>query len=139
LTMIIIATALLALYSLWLYSIGIFGQNRLTEFDLKREKTIYLTISCFLMPICWLITIINPAKMLNLLPEPILLRIITLIISLGFIITGLYMTYFVSKTLKTLELKSDPKFKDFILLMLGLIIWPIGIWFIQPKINKIFS
>jgi hypothetical protein len=139
LTMILIPTPMLALYSLWIYSIGIFGHKKRIEFDFKSEKTIYFKISCVIMPICWLITMLNRYHMLYLSPETILLRIINLIIGFGFLIAGLYMVFFVSKTLKTIELKSDPKFIHYVLIMLGFVFWPIGIWFIQPKVNKLFA
>lgn len=48
-----------------------------------------------------------------------------------------YMLYFIAKTIKTVELQHVVKFDDFIGEFFLIWFYPIGIWFIQPKINKI--
>lgn len=48
----------------------------------------------------------------------------------------LYATYLVAETFKTAELQREVKFADFAGEFLMLLFFPIGIWFIQPKINK---
>ncbi|MDP1728082.1 MAG: hypothetical protein Q8M15_14950 [Bacteroidota bacterium] len=48
----------------------------------------------------------------------------------------IYATYLVAKTFKTAELQRAVKFTDFAGEFLMLWFFPIGIWFIQPKINK---
>ncbi len=50
-----------------------------------------------------------------------------------------YLLYFVSKTIKTTELKRTVTFSDFIGEFFMIWFFPIGIWFIQPRINKITS
>jgi hypothetical protein len=50
-----------------------------------------------------------------------------------------YMLYFVSKTIKTTELKRDVTFSEFIGEFFMIWFFPIGIWFIQPRINKIVA
>ena len=50
-----------------------------------------------------------------------------------------YLLYFVSKTIKTTELKQTVTFSDFIGEFFMIWFFPIGIWFIQPRINKIVS
>ena len=47
------------------------------------------------------------------------------------------MLYFCSKTIKTVELQKEVFFGEFIGDFFGLWFYPIGIWFIQPKINKL--
>lgn len=47
-----------------------------------------------------------------------------------------YSLYFVSKTIKTVELKREVNFGDFIGEFFMLWFYPIGIWIVQPKINK---
>lgn len=44
-----------------------------------------------------------------------------------------YSLYFVSKTIKTVELQREVNFGDFIGEFFMLWFYPIGIWFIQPK------
>ena len=47
-----------------------------------------------------------------------------------------YSLYFVSKTIKTAELQREVTFGDFIGEFFMLWFYPVGIWFIQSKINK---
>ncbi|WP_238388512.1 hypothetical protein, partial [Christiangramia aestuarii] len=50
-----------------------------------------------------------------------------------------YLLYFVSKTIKTVELKRSVTFSDFVGEFFMIWFFPIGVWFIQPRINKIIS
>ena len=47
-----------------------------------------------------------------------------------------YTLYFVAKTFKTVELQREVKFSDFIGEFFMIWFYPVGIWIIQPKINK---
>lgn len=130
LTLLIITTIYFAAFSIWLYSISIIGQRKLSEFNLH-QNTNYLILSCSLLPLLYLIIMLNPA--INV----IWYRIMMWFIGLGFLACWVYAIYFTSKTIKALDKQRVPKFKEYILIILGFIIWPIGIWFIQPKVNKI--
>jgi hypothetical protein len=48
-----------------------------------------------------------------------------------------YCIYFVSKTLKTVELQKEVAFADFALEFFLVWFFPIGVWILQPKINKL--
>lgn len=48
-----------------------------------------------------------------------------------------YILYFTAKTIKTVELQRRTKFGDFISEFFLLWFYFIGIWFIQPKVNKL--
>ena len=138
LTFIIVSTTYLTLFSVWLYSISIIGQKKLLDFELNNKSLIYLKISCFLIPVLWLIVIINPFVLLKINSN--LFSIIGMtVLGLGFFVCWIYAIYYTSKTIKALEIKNTPPLKNYILIMLGFIIWPIGIWFIQPKVNKFFA
>jgi hypothetical protein len=50
-----------------------------------------------------------------------------------------YCIYFASKSLKTVELQRTVTFKDYVAEFFLFLFFPIGVWFIQPKINKIFN
>ncbi len=50
-----------------------------------------------------------------------------------------YMLYFVSKTIKTVELQRELRFSDFAGEFFLLWFYIIGIWIIQPKINKMVT
>jgi hypothetical protein len=50
-----------------------------------------------------------------------------------------YVMYFAAKTLKTVELQREVSFSDFVGEFILLWFFPIGIWFLQPKINKMME
>lgn len=50
-----------------------------------------------------------------------------------------YMLYFVAKTFKTVELQREVKFSDFAGEFFMIWFYPIGIWILQPKINKMID
>ncbi len=50
-----------------------------------------------------------------------------------------YTLYFVAKTFKTVELQREVKFSDFAGEFFMIWLYPIGIWIIQPKINKMIE
>jgi hypothetical protein len=50
-----------------------------------------------------------------------------------------FCIYFNAKSLKTVELQREVTFRDYVIEFFLFWFFPIGVWFIQPKINKIFS
>lgn len=48
-----------------------------------------------------------------------------------------YCLYFVAKTIKTAELQRETAFSDFVGEFFLIWFFPIGIWFIQPKVNQL--
>jgi hypothetical protein len=50
-----------------------------------------------------------------------------------------YNLYFVAKTLKAVQLQRPVKFEDYAGEFFMIWFFPIGVWIIQPRINKIFS
>lgn len=50
-----------------------------------------------------------------------------------------YSLYFLAKSLKAVESGRAVKFDDYISEFLTIWIWPIGLWFIVPRVNKIYS
>jgi hypothetical protein len=50
-----------------------------------------------------------------------------------------YSLYFIAKELKSVELQKPVTFSDFAGEFFLLWFFPIGIWIIQPRINKIFE
>jgi hypothetical protein len=51
----------------------------------------------------------------------------------------LYCFYFIAKVLKIIEHQKDVVFNDYALEFFGVWIFPIGVWFIQPMVNKVFD
>jgi hypothetical protein len=62
-----------------------------------------------------------------------------LILSLGAMFCHFYFIFFVSKLLKSIETKKEALFSDYILDYILILFFPIGVWFIQPRINKLFE
>lgn len=50
-----------------------------------------------------------------------------------------YMLYFVSKTIKTAELQREVRFSEFLSEFFLLWFYIIGIWIIQPKVNRLYA
>ena len=50
-----------------------------------------------------------------------------------------YSLYFVAKTFKTVELQREVKFGDFAVEFFMIWFYPVGIWIVQPKINKMIE
>lgn len=75
-------------------------------------------------------------------PDPTQIgSIVAIIIPLHlFSIFGIFHTiYFAAKTFKTAELKRKVSFSDFIEEFFLIWFYPIGVWILQPKINKLVS
>jgi hypothetical protein len=51
----------------------------------------------------------------------------------------MYSLYFVSKTIASVELQREALFSDYIADFFLIWFFPVGIWFIQPRINKIIE
>jgi hypothetical protein len=54
-------------------------------------------------------------------------------------ISFLYSVYFVSKEIKTIELNRNCSIREFILEIVLILAFPIGLWIIQPRITKIYK
>ncbi len=61
---------------------------------------------------------------------------IGIILHLFSIFCGFHTMYFTAKTIKTAELQREVRFEDFIGEFFLIWFYPIGIWILQPRINK---
>ncbi len=140
-----------AIFYGWFWSIAIGLQNKLPKninMKIKRFKIfffvpiIYYTL--FTLAFVWIITsIITSETMENeLVFNPTFIAGLLLIIiplHLFSIFCMFYSLYFAAKTLKTVELQRETSFSDFAGEFVSIWFYPIGIWIIQPKINKIIE
>jgi len=62
-------------------------------------------------------------------------NVVTLISIAG----GIYCDYFNARLLNSAELQRDISFKDFSGDFFAFIFYPIGVWWLQPRINRIFG
>jgi len=51
----------------------------------------------------------------------------------------LYALYYDARTIRSIELKRPPEASEYLVEMILLWIWPIGIWILQPRINAIYA
>lgn len=129
----------------WMYSLGV-GLNKLTPAEI-RPKLIYFKIFQLYLIIfiilsqCFAYYVIAhyPDEVITHYPDraqiPIPLFVAPMHIFAVF--CGFYGFYFVSKNLEMANRRQKVKFYDFAGAFFLLIIFPIGIWFLQPKINQI--
>jgi cation transport ATPase len=50
-----------------------------------------------------------------------------------------YCIYFIAKSFQAVELQQPVTFSDYLWMFFLIVFFPIGVWLIQPRINKIFS
>ena len=134
--LLIITEFELVLYSLWIYSTVKYGQLRLSDLGIKKNNFTFLKVNCLLLPIIWL-TIRLYTSQTGISLNSIPFRVLLITWDLYFFVAFFHMTYFAAKTIIAADKERDVNFKEFLSTMIGYIFFPIGIWFIQPKINKL--
>ena len=130
----------------WIWSVAIGLQAKIEEKDRLNVKlfkiffffpVVYLGL-VFLFMIFLVVSI--PAMIDSTLEPPAtLIAWIILIIPFHFfaIFCGIYQIYFVAKTIKTAELQRSVTFSDYVGEFFMVWFYIIGIWFLQPRINKL--
>lgn len=131
-------------YWLWYWSIGV-GLNSKVPENAKLSNTTFKIF--LLLPAIYLFAVLAfVLTMMSSLPEleaggapPFNPALITLILPLHFfsIFCIFYCIYFVAKTIKTVELQRKVTFSDFVAEFFLVWFFPIGIWILQPTINKL--
>ena len=131
-----IILSVLMLYG-WIYSIGV---NLLNKMSLTTKRQImYFKVAVFIPALYMIYFGYNFTKvMLNMLNSGmggamIIMHLLT-------ILCTVYMMYVTAKALKSVETQKESlKLDGFIGEIMLIYVFPIGIWFIQPRINKIFD
>ncbi|WP_420572869.1 hypothetical protein [Kordia sp.] len=129
----------------WLWSMGV-GLQKYVPLDVKLNVSrfkwfliiplVYITLFSFLFGLLFSNAFNNPEAIASFaLPS----MAIILPLHLFSMFCMFYLLYFVSKTLKTIELQREAKFGDYVKEALLLWFYPIGIWILQPQINKIVA
>jgi hypothetical protein len=127
----------------WLWSVATGIQKKIPSdiiFKIRKFKIFYFILAgYYLISLALLMLTINNLSThsphFNLLPLGVLF-ILLIPLQLFAIFCMFYTTYFVSKTIKTAELQRIVTFNDFSLEFILILFYPIGIWIIQPMINK---
>lgn len=130
----------------WFWSVAIGLQSKVPEnvkMKVKKFKLLFfipliyiITISIFISFLTIGMTESGEAQSAGLLPGLLILIIPLHLFSMFCIF---YSIYFVAKTFKTVELQREVNFSDFAGEFFMIWFYPIGIWLIQPKINKMID
>lgn len=126
-----------ALVIAWIYSIVVF-------FHYTNKLAVSSSIRLFKYLIVYIIFILLANSIFTVFPiadEKIieLMGIPSLVLFLAQIISYLYIGLFVAKTVVILELKTKIKLIDYIGTFFLFVFFPIGIWYLQPRINNLFQ
>jgi hypothetical protein len=142
----IIMILLIATQFGWFWSMAIGLQSKVPENVKMKVKKFKIF---FFIPLIYLILIsIFIGVATNLMLESgkapsvgLIMSLVAIIIPLHFfsMFCIFYSLYFVAKTYKTVELQRQVSFSDFVGEFFMIWFYPIGIWIIQPKINKMFE
>lgn len=111
---------------LWIYSVGIL---------IYEKYSTYLSIPIYRFKICIIYDFLYSIVFaFGVIPFEFLFPLHTISI-----ICNIYALYFISKLIVIVEIKGDVKFTDYVGTMIAAWVFIIGIWFLQPRVNSIFS
>jgi len=139
----IVSILFLMVFYGWMWSVGVGLQEKLPQ-DLKMNVKLFKWAIIF--PLIYMVLIFGALGLavgngLDQIEQNIdwvesaLIFIVPM--HLFSVFCAFYQLYFVSKTIKTTELRREVVFSDYIGEFFLVWFYPIGIWFIQPKINEI--
>ena len=120
----------LVFFFLWVLAIGLFANN-IKENPYKfRNGLLIFAVLCSTIGYSYL-NIERIGLTIEIIPEWV-----SLILSPFTIFGVIYTFYNVSKSLKSIELNRKATFSEYFLDAILLFAFPIGVWFIQPRINS---
>jgi len=136
----IIMFLFMSIYLGWMWAAAV-GINKILREDLKLKVNRFKIL--FLIPLAYILIFSiylnfmmngNEGSFVDFNPG-----IFALIIPLHLFSMGcfFYCFYFIAKTIKTAELQKEVEFSDFYGEFFLIWFFPVGIWFLQPTINKI--
>lgn len=125
----------------WVWAATIFIEKKIPSAIRPNDKMFKI---CFWLPasyilwfVCFMLYSLSIQKVASRYPQLELKIIIVMaILSVCCIIYGLLFT---AKIIKTAELQRNLKFYEYINEFILMILLPIGLWFIQPRLNKIIT
>jgi hypothetical protein len=128
-------------FLIWIYAIGVYGQEKLETLKLPTLETKFFKINIVLFPILLIISfLLSPEQtaentQAEFNTQTILLIPITLYMFFAFFQT----LVFSCKTLAMIELKREVKFPDYLVNLISTLFLIIGVWILQPKITKLIA
>lgn len=130
----------------WFWSVAIALQNKLPEdvsMKVKKFKIFFFIPFIYILLLILIIAVAISGLFPSYINQDfnIIISIIAAIIPLHLfsMFCILYSMYFVAKTIKTVELQKEVKFEDFVGEFFMIWFYPVGVWILQPKINKMIE
>ncbi len=122
----------------WIYSLGVYGHQLILNLGLSSMKIKTFRFNVLLVGI----TLVSSLIWSHYITETNSVQVK----DIPLIFFWIYFSYallqpicFVCKILAKIERKSEVIFSDYLSYLLLMFFFPIGIWIIQPKINRLFS
>lgn len=123
-------------FIIWIYSIGKYGQIKIEELNLPKLDDKLFKLNLVVITLFLIIKYFFLTKEIN---ETGILNLIHIALTIYLIFAFIQIIVFASKTLSTLELRKETKFSDYSSDFFMFIFFFIGLWMLQPKVNKLFS
>ena len=125
----------------WFYAVGVFLNKKLhdtVKMEISKFKFFFFTpLFCILLFYCITLYLFNSVS--NGMYQNLGIFIILIPLHFFSMLCLLYCVYYLAKALKAVELQRPVTISDYIVDFLLILFFPIGIWIIQPKINKIYD
>lgn len=109
----------LIVYTLWIYTLVVYSHDRVNAVNHEYPSGIFL-VSCFLMPLFWIVSYFS-------------IPVISIAASVLWLVAMVFNIYFITKVLK----KANAEINQ-IWIALGLLLPFIGVWYIQPLVNRLY-
>lgn len=129
----------------WVYSLGMNLQKKLPD-TVKMNSTAFkilmVVVMFYMMLIGFLMVRLFKGFSSAIQPDPVTMAgLMAIIFPLHlFVLFCIFYTFwFVAKSLKSVELQRPAGFGDFAGEFFLIWFYPVGLWFIQPRINRIFD
>lgn len=131
----------IGIYFYWLWAIARFFYEKASNISEGSKLKFFLSVSflCFVVVISILYFNINDWILKGNMEDYLIKMAIVMISSLLITISYLFSIYYVAKIFVTVKFGRTVSWTDVIIVFLLLWFYPIGIWIIQPQINKMFK
>ena len=130
----------------WFWSVGMGLQNKIPENIKMKVKNFKIF---FFIPLIYIFLILAFSRIImgkmmssdGVQDISLMIGVFAIIVPLHLfsVFCMFYILYFVAKTIKTVELQREVKFGDFAAEFFLIWFYPIGVWFIQPRINRMIG
>jgi hypothetical protein len=125
----------IAVFVLWAFAVGYYGQKHIERLGLKR-----MNVPLLLCNAVFILITIAAVKFYNELPLHLYMAMNYSLPVMVFIAVaaGIHVLFFAAKTITKIEYQRELKFDDYFTNFLLMMIFIWGIWVLQPKINRLF-